>query len=141
MTTREQEVASTWIENCRKAIRFGSASKEAEDTFWAYSELDRLCSEDPSQALAVILKILHMQPEERVLHNLSAGPLEDLLRRNGPKVIATIEHLADTDSAFLYLIGSVWPDRMADEVEQRIRPLIKRSSSVPVPGRRVSEDH
>jgi hypothetical protein len=130
---------SNCLEYCRNAIRFGSNSAEADRDFWAYEQLDELCSIEPSRALAVIQKILHLQPEARVLHDLAAGPLEDLLARSGPAVSATVEALAKKDNAFLFLIGSVWPDRMPTDIRDRIQPLIKKADAVPSP--RNSKDH
>lgn len=123
------DIASAWIQNCRDAIRFGSDSSQADSTFWAFQALDQLCSSEPDEALDIVLLILHSQPEERVLYNLAAGPLEDLLTRNGLQTIGRIEQIASVDPAFLHLIGGVWPDRAPLEIQQRLQPLIARANA------------
>lgn len=127
---RDEQIASAWLDNCRDAIALGSDSKEAEASFWAYSELDRLCSSDPSRALEIIRLILALKPEERVVYNLAAGPLEDLLTRHGAQVIDQVGNLADRDEEFLALLGGVWSERMSPEVQSRIQPLIDKAATI-----------
>lgn len=123
------DIASAWIQNCRDTIRFGIDSAQADSTFWAFQALDQLCSSQPDEALDIVLLILHTQPEERVLYNLAAGPLEDLVTRNGLQIISRIEQIASVDSAFLHLIGGVWSDRAPSEVQERLQPLIARANA------------
>lgn len=125
-----KDIASAWLQNCRDAIRFGSDSAEASATFWAYQALDQLCSSDPDIALDTILLILHAQPEERVLYNLAAGPLEDLLTRNGLQVIGRVEQIASVNPAFLSLVAGVWPDRAPQDIQDRIQPLIAKANAM-----------
>src|SRR4051812_29100223 len=93
MMQTNSEVAVAWVVNCRDATEHGSESDEADDTFWAYQALDKLCASDPDRALDIILLILESSPPTRVLDNLAAGPLEDLLVRNGTKVLDRVERL------------------------------------------------
>ena len=130
------ELAEAWVTNCRDAIEFGSGSEEAESTFWAYSELDRLCSEDPARALEVIEVIADLKPEERVMYNLAAGPLEDLLRRHGPRLIELVEELASRKDTFLFLFGGVLAVRMPPEIQARVQSLGEKSELIhPSPGK------
>ena len=85
------EISGSWIENCQRAIAFGSESPEAASTFWAYETLDRICRDDPERALEIILLAAGLTTDQRILDNLAAGPLEDLLVRNGPVIISRIE--------------------------------------------------
>jgi hypothetical protein len=126
---KNSDIASAWIQNCRHAICFGSDSSQADSTFWAFQALDRLCTSEPDEALNVVLLILHSKPEERVLYNLAAGPLEDLITRNGLQIIGRVEQIASVDSDFLLLIGGVWPDRASLEIQQRLQPLIARANA------------
>ena len=70
-----------------------------------------------------------MKPEERVVYNLAAGPLEDLLTRHGKEVIDRVDQLANQDDAFLKLVGGVWPDGMSPEIQNQIRSLIDKAES------------
>jgi hypothetical protein len=72
---------------------------------------------------------------------LAAGPLEDLLTRGVASVIERVEEAAKEDAAFLFLLGSVWPDRIPPGVRERIEPLIEKAQSVPVPSPGMSKDH
>jgi hypothetical protein len=123
----DSELAEAWLANCRDAIRSGSDSDDANATFWAYSELDRLCSTDPERALKVIGLIAHAGVEDRVMYNLAAGPLEDLLVRHGDKVIDQIEALARQDGLVLFLVSAVWTERMTSDIRGRVQKLIERA--------------
>lgn len=125
----DEEIAEAWLTNCRDAIQLGSDSDEATATFWAYSELDRLCSTDSDRALEIIRLIAKEKPEDRVIYNLAAGPLEDLLVRHGVRVIDRIERLAHEDASFLFLVSGVWPERMPPTVQPRIHSLIAKAES------------
>jgi len=130
---KNAEVAEAWVTNCRDAIEYGVGSNQAEATAWAWGELDRLCSEDPFRALNVIELIADLKPEERVMYNLAAGPLEDLLRRHGSGVIEQVEELASKSDAFLFLLGGVWTDRMPPEIQSRVQTLADKSELTPPP--------
>lgn len=133
---RDEEIAVTWIENCVAAIDCGVDSKEADRTFWAYSELDRLCSDDPNRALDIVQLIASKRPADRVLCNLAAGPLEDLLVRHGATLIDRIEKLAQAESPLSIVIPGVWTERIDPTLQARVRALIERveslSSSPPI---------
>ena len=123
----DEQLAAAWLENCRDAIAFGADSEEADATFRAYSALDRLCSVDPAKALEIIRLILALKPEERVVYNLAAGPMEDLLVRHGMEVIDRVDQIANQEEAFLEMLAGVWPERMSPEIRTRIQPLIERA--------------
>lgn len=119
----DQELVRAWIQNCRDAIAHGSRSEIADRTFWAYVELEKLCSADPKAALRLILAILASGPEVRVLENLAAGPLEDLLRRNGERILAEVQVAAASSPAFRELIGGVWTNNMPAAVQEAVARL------------------
>lgn len=56
-----------------------------------------------------ILRILELAPPNEVLDVLAAGPLEDLIGKQGPLFIERIEQRARQDKAFRDLLGGVWP--------------------------------
>lgn len=121
----DSEVAVAWIVNCRDAIEHGSESDAAEHTFWAYQALDKLCASDPDRALDIIQLILESSPPPRVLDNLAAGPLEDVLVRNGAKVLDRVERLVASRPDFRYLIGGVWTERIPPDLKSRVDRLVQ----------------
>ncbi len=129
------ELATAWVVNCQRAIEHGSESEQAQDTFWAYQALDQLCVTNPDRALDIILLIVESRPERRVLDNLAAGPLEDLLVRNGAHVLPRVERLVATHDDFKWLIGGVWTERIPVELRSKVDQLVqsapnKRGSGV-----------
>lgn len=119
-----QLTAETWIKNCSDAISFGAESAIAEQTFWAYEALNGLCRSDPEQALVIICMILEMNPDERVLSNLAAGPLEDILVRHGIDVIKKIKEIIPVNKKFTELLRQVWTGRMASSIKKALNDII-----------------
>jgi len=58
---------------------------------------------------------------DKVFASLAAGPLEDLLAKQGPEFIERVEELARKDPKFNHLLGGVWRNAMTDEVWQRVQ--------------------
>jgi hypothetical protein len=77
-------------------------------TFWAAAEVAELSRREPAATLDFILEVLKRNPQPRVLANLAAGPLEDLLVYHGPAVIERVEALAAEDTVFSQLLSGVW---------------------------------
>ena len=75
---------------------------------WHYSRPERLWQ--------FILLVYRRKPSQRVVSNLAAGPLEDLLSIHGYKFIERIMTLARTDIDFNHLLGGVWQNAMPDEI-------------------------
>ena len=119
-----EEIATVWLKNCQDAIMHGSESSIADETFWAYRELDELCSSDPIRALDVVLKILGQGLEERIFYNLAAGPLEDLLTRNGVRVLNSVSDQAARDPRFRELLAGVWTEGMQPQVREQIAKIV-----------------
>jgi len=106
--------------------RAASGSREYEDAFWAFEELDELCRSSPEDAWEVILGVLARAPSDRALGNLAAGPLEDLLARHGPSIIERVEREARRSPAFANLLGGVWQNTMPDDIWARVRAVWDR---------------
>ncbi len=113
------QLVEAWILGHRPA----SSRREREPYDWAADRLDALASDRPGEALAVIWAILERSDDERVLANLAAGPLEDLLVRHGPEVIVAVEARARVDARARKLLGAVWRNAIAEAVWQRLRKL------------------
>ncbi len=85
--------------------------------------LGELIQQDPDAALTSILTALAAlppSPDDALFQALAAGPLEDLLARNGPGVIDWVEGLAAEHPPFKLLLGGVWRSTIDPDVWQRI---------------------
>jgi hypothetical protein len=73
----------------------------------------------PADSLKAILTILNLDPPDKLVGILAAGPLEDLIENTGVEVIDEIEALARQNPSFRYLLGGVW-ESGTPEVWKRI---------------------
>ena len=60
---------------------------------------------------------------DKVVAVLAAGPLEDLLAKQGAEFIDRVEELARKDPKFNYLLGGVWRSSINDPVWQRVQSI------------------
>jgi hypothetical protein len=125
----DHEVAINWLQNCRDAIAFGSDSTIADKTFWAYQTLDDLCLKEPIRALKIVREIFEMNPEERVISNLSAGPLEDILVRHGVELMPYLKQCLRENKELSTLLEGVWINGMDTEVQLALEEIIKPMDS------------
>src|SRR5437879_4712552 len=79
-------------------------SKEYDKLFWAYEEVYKLVAVDPNEAWNFVLRTLQRDQSPKVMENLSAGPLEDLLAGWGDEVIDRVENEAKTSGLFAQLL-------------------------------------
>ena len=93
----------------------------------AFLDFDWLVEDDPEQAWATILQVVPQTDSSRVLGQLAAGPLEDLLSRHGELFIDRVEALARTDSRFAFLLGGVWQFKMTDAIWDRVTRVANRA--------------
>jgi uncharacterized protein DUF6869 len=107
---QQEDLVGDWILNAK--------------TIWASTRVSELSRTDPTAALDVILEIQRRSPPARVLANLAAGPLEDLLVYKGPEVIDQIETLAEVEPAFRSLLAGVWRNRIREDIWNRVQALI-----------------
>lgn len=91
-----------------------------DPNFVAFLDFGWLVEEDPEQAWATILQILPQTDSSRVLGQLAAGPLEDLLSYHGELFIERVEALAAIDPRFAFLLGGVWKFKMTDAIWDRV---------------------
>ncbi len=96
-------------------------------TLDAYTRVSEISRTNPDGTLAFILEVLQREPLPRVLGNLAAGPLEDLLVYQGPAVIEKVEALATRDNRFRQLLAGVWRNRIAQDVWDRLQALLPES--------------
>jgi hypothetical protein len=115
--TDDLERATTWI--ALRYTRSGSAEHDAK--FWSFEAMDRLRDSNPERCWSVILKIFEQDQSEKLLANLAAGPIEDLLATHGERFIERIETLARQEPRFRFTIQMVWRNSISAPVWARLR--------------------
>ncbi len=127
-SSKERLIAG-WLALQRTAM----GSREYEDAFWAFEELDDLCTDSPEDTWEIILGILARGPSDEEIGMLAAGPLEDLLARHGRYVIERVEREASRNPAFASLLGGVWQLTIPDDIWARVMAVWDRRGWDDVP--------
>ena len=111
-------------------IRAWIALQEAEEesafyehNLWAAEKLWEFSQDNPELCWELILEILHREPSDKVLGNLAAGPLEDLLAAHGSEFIEKVEQQASQDKRFRKLLAGVWQNEMSDDIWNRVKSV------------------
>jgi hypothetical protein len=99
-------------------------SEEYKIHSWAERQLCELGRNDPELCLDIILTIIDRDQTNRVMANLAAGPLEDLLSEHGDRMINRVVTLAKSNDRFKHLLGGVWQGDMSDELWTRLQDLV-----------------
>ena len=90
--------------------------------FWAWEAVNALVREQPERAWSMILRLVELSPDDRVLANVAAGPLEDLLKFQPYAFIDRVENRARTDAKFRRCLSGVWGwSSIPDDVQGRMR--------------------
>lgn len=123
MTENEKDqLVEDWI----KLQLSERSSNEYELHFWAFDRLWEITIDQPDLAWELILRILSQNQSDRIMENLSAGPLEDLLAKHGAGIIERVEIEAKQNPQFAFLLGGVWRNSMADDVWHRVQQVWNR---------------
>jgi uncharacterized protein DUF6869 len=80
----------------------------ANKHWWASNEVMSWTGSDPELLWRFIVTCCNRDLSDKVIGDLAAGPLEDLIQYSGAKFIDRIEKLATEDQRFNYLLGGVW---------------------------------
>jgi hypothetical protein len=120
--TALQQLATAWIRLHREEN--GSAARKKE--LWSFDKLWDLCRSDPDAAWKVILEIVRRQPEEKILANLAAGLVEDLLVYHGNLVMPWMIQYCVDHPDFAKVLAMVWRNDMTDDVWNGLQKLISR---------------
>lgn len=90
-------------------LAYHAAGSVAEDPrFDAWEKVDDLVRRDPDAGWALTLELVAAAPDDRLLANIAAGPLEDLLTRNPHGFIERVEIEARRDPKFRRCLTGVW---------------------------------
>jgi len=97
-----------------------------DDLSWVVQRIWDLCDNAPNDAFEFIVAALEEDGSNAAMAILSAGPLEALLRRHGPKIIVRVERRARRDPTFVRLLGHVWKDSMSLRIWERVQAARNR---------------
>ena len=99
-------------------------SPEGEPHYWAFQMVMDWSLEGEGERLwPFILMAYQRDMNDKAEGMFAAGPLEDLLAKQGPEYIDRVEELARRDPKFNDLLGGVWRNTMTDEVWQRVQAV------------------
>lgn len=102
--SEREQLIDAWL----IAHQAGTKSPIYEENWWAVEIFLNLPQENPELLWELILETLSREKNEKLLGNLAAGPLEDLIEYNGPAFIDRIEEIARKDPKFKKLLQGVW---------------------------------
>jgi hypothetical protein len=112
------EIVTAWIAG-QEAKR---GSPERERYWWAISEvMDWSLDNEGEQLWLFILAVNKREISPEVAAVFAAGPIEDLLGKQGAEFIDRVEELARKDPKFNHLLGGVWRSTMSDDIWQRVQ--------------------
>jgi hypothetical protein len=118
---KKNKIAESWI----RLHNSKQDSTEYENEFWSFETIDELIHQEPNDALEVILAIAELCNNEKILANLGAGPIEDLMLYFGPEFIDRVEVEAKKNLKFKRALKSVWLDPEETSVWQRLNKITK----------------
>ena len=83
-------------------------SKPSDPRFSAWVEVDDLVRRDSEAGWTLILELVDAARDDRLLADVAAGPLEDLLKREPERYIDRVELQARRDPKFRRCLTGVW---------------------------------
>lgn len=123
------EIATDWIE---VTLAYPAhVSEEIENTMYYVSEI---CEKDPELAFDFIMEVIEKYSEEitsqedgrlsRVINNLAAGPIEDLLVYNGSSIIEKIDEEVKRSPLLRTALRGVWRNNIEQNVWDRLQIIL-----------------
>lgn len=113
------QIAEGWIKEHSAHADLSDGGRE--NPYW--NRLLDLVLDRPEEAWAVVLQIIDISDDSKVIENVSAGPLEDLLAFHGDMLIARIAEEAEQNERLRFALGGVWRNNISEEVWQIIEKL------------------
>ena len=101
-------VAVAYAALCRNGMN------ETDPGFWAFECMSNLVETAPRAAWRCVLATLRHCETDKEIATLAAGPLEDLVIKHGPEMIAEIEREAAGNDRFRRLLSGIWGQAHAD---------------------------
>lgn len=94
-----------------KALATGNPDDPEKDQYlWAIDCMDRFVGERPALGFKLIVFTLTYLEEPQEIGVLAAGPLENLVRCHGERMIDEIEREAARNEKFRLLLSGVWAE-------------------------------
>jgi hypothetical protein len=87
---------------------YSGGSKATDPRLSASEKVDDLLRRDPEAGWTLTLELIVAAPDDKVLANVAAGPLEDLLKRDPDRFIERVELQARRDPKFRRCLTGVW---------------------------------
>lgn len=108
----------------REFIEYGEA--EDPDWGWASDRMYSILDGAPEIAWEIIVELVDRAPSDGSLSFFAAGPLEDLLSKDGPDFIDRVEGRAAMNERFRRAVGMLRRLGMADDVWARVQAIASR---------------
>lgn len=116
------DLVDAWIH--RHEFIHAEQIKPSEDKlFWAWEEMTDMVFNRPEEAWSIILELIAHAPSNRVLADIAAGPLEDLISRYPEQFIGRVEEQARRYPRFRLCLTGVW---YGNDLPEDIRDTIKK---------------
>ena len=133
MNVGVEKLALDWIAYARLG-----PDNAPEDVFVDGWALVDLTWDDPETAWEAIKAVIrhyqledyysvHATEAQTVVGLLAAGPLEDLLSREGASFITAIELEAKSDKRFAWAVGGAWQSTTPDDIWARVQRVADHS--------------
>ena len=129
------EIAQVWIAyhlwsatqptRCERLSPQELRDRDAEASlhgFWAWEAVEALVRERPEDGWSIITRLVELSPDDRILANVAAGPLENLLNLHAYEFIDRIEEKTRDDAKFRRCVSGVWGwSSIPEDVQLRLR--------------------
>lgn len=112
------DIVDAWI----AATVAEKRSPEREANWWAIEQVIHWSLHLQGEQLWQFVTAAYKRNlSDKAVGALAAGPLEDLLAKQGPEFIDRVEELARKDPKFNHLLGGVWRNSMTTDVWERVQ--------------------
>ncbi len=124
--THPEPVVDAWI-RYHSDLKLGQAGPK--DLFWVWVYIKYLVLDEPEKAWPVILELVQRAPTDRILADVAAGPLEDLIREHAKQFIDRVEIQACRDPKFQLCLTGVWYEKeLPEDIRKRIEKYMSSSA-------------
>jgi hypothetical protein len=94
-----QKIADAYLKYCET---------KAEEDRWVWGKVWDIVNGDPQTAWPLICMLIAGATSDRLLADVAAGPLEDLLNKHGPAVITAVEKECTNNPRLRLALSGVW---------------------------------
>jgi hypothetical protein len=119
-----EQIAVSWINLHHAELN----SDEYIEEFWSFDKLSDFCRKRPHDSWKVIVEIYERNSGNKVISNLAAGPIEDLLVYHGNLALILIDQYCHEEHKFVEVMKLIWKNSMSDEVWGQLQRLIHNHS-------------